>query len=58
MYYRWRKEHSGLKVEQAKRLKDLEQENRDSAATKHILLGLTHKNVFVGKVSGRFPSCM
>jgi transposase-like protein len=26
-YYRWRKEYGGLKVEQAKRLKDLEQEN-------------------------------
>lgn len=26
-YYRWRKEYGGLKVEQAKRLKELEQEN-------------------------------
>ena len=26
-YYRWRKEYGGLKIEQAKRLKDLEQEN-------------------------------
>jgi transposase-like protein len=26
-YYRWRKEYGGLKVDQAKRLKDLEQEN-------------------------------
>ncbi len=26
-YYRWRKEYSGMKVEQAKRLKKLEQEN-------------------------------
>ena len=26
-YYRWRKEHGGLKVDQAKRLKDLEREN-------------------------------
>lgn len=26
-YYRWRKEYGGLKVEQAKRLKDLEREN-------------------------------
>ena len=26
-YYRWRKEHGGLKVSQAKRLKDLEREN-------------------------------
>ena len=26
-YYRWRREYGGLKVEQAKRLKALEQEN-------------------------------
>ncbi len=26
-YYRWRKEYSGMKVEQAKKLKELEQEN-------------------------------
>lgn len=26
-YYRWRKEYGGLKVEQARRLKELEQEN-------------------------------
>ena len=27
-YYRWRKEYGGLKMDQAKRLKDLERENR------------------------------
>ena len=27
MYYRWRKEYGGLKVDQAKRLKELEKEN-------------------------------
>lgn len=26
-YYRWRKEYGGLRVDQAKRLKDLEKEN-------------------------------
>ena len=26
-YYRWRKEYGGLKLEQAKRMKDLEKEN-------------------------------
>ncbi len=26
-YYRWRKEYGGLRVEQARRLKDLEKEN-------------------------------
>jgi putative transposase len=27
-YYRWRKEYGGLKLDQAKRLKDLEKENQ------------------------------
>ena len=27
-YYRWRKEYGGLKTDQAKRLKELEKENR------------------------------
>ena len=26
-YYRWRKEYSGMRIEQSKRLKELEQEN-------------------------------
>ena len=26
-YYRWRKEYGGMRIDQAKRLKDLEQEN-------------------------------
>ena len=26
-YYRWRKEYGGMKIEQAKKLKDLEKEN-------------------------------
>jgi putative transposase len=26
-YFRWRKEYGGMKIDQAKRLKDLEQEN-------------------------------
>ncbi len=26
-YYRWRKEYGGIRIEQAKRLKDLEKEN-------------------------------
>jgi transposase-like protein len=26
-YYRWRKEYGGMRVDQARRLKDLEQEN-------------------------------
>ena len=35
-YYRWRKEYGGMKVEQAKRLKDLEKEN---ARLKRLLAG-------------------
>ena len=27
-YYRWRKEYGGLRISQARRLKDLEQENK------------------------------
>ena len=26
-YYRWRKEYSGMRIDQARRLKELEQEN-------------------------------
>jgi putative transposase len=31
-FYHWRKEYGGLQVEQARRLKDLEKENKSSAA--------------------------
>ena len=31
-YYRWRKEYGGLRVDQAKRLKELEQENAELRA--------------------------
>lgn len=37
-YYRWRKEYGGLKVEQARRLKELEQEN---ARLKRAIADLT-----------------
>ena len=33
-YYRWRKEYGGLRVDQARRLKELEREN---ARLKHLL---------------------
>lgn len=33
-YYRWRREYGGLKIDQAKRLKELEKEN---ARLKHLL---------------------
>ena len=37
-YYRWRKEYGGLRVDQAKRLKDLEKEN---ARLKRVVADLT-----------------
>ncbi len=39
-YYRWRREYGGLKVDQARRLKDLEQENtRLKRAVAELTLG-------------------
>ena len=50
-YYRWRKEYGGLKMDQAKRLKVLEQENTrlrravaDLALDKQILQEVTRGN--------------
>lgn len=37
-YYRWRKEYGGLRVDQAKRLKELEQEN---SRLKRVVADLT-----------------
>lgn len=37
-YYRWRREYGGLKVDQARRLKELEQEN---ARLKRVVADLT-----------------
>ena len=36
-YYRWKKEYGGLRVEQAKRLKALERENRELRRANEIL---------------------
>jgi len=35
-YYRWRKEYGGLKVEQVKRLKELEAENASSGVRSRV----------------------
>jgi hypothetical protein len=35
-YYRWRREYGGLKIDQAKRLKDLEQENIEDDKSKIV----------------------
>jgi putative transposase len=50
-YYRWRKEYGGMKVEQAKRLRELEAENArlkklvaDLSLDKEILKEINSKN--------------
>ena len=51
-YYRWRKEFGGLKVDQARRLKDLEQEN---AKLKRLVSELSlEKLVLKDIASGNF----
>ena len=51
-YYRWRKEYGGLKVDQAKRMKDLERENArlrrlvaDLALEKQVLADVASGNL-------------
>ena len=51
-YYRWRKEYGGLKLNQAKRFKDLEKENN---RLKRLLADLFLDNAILRKVSsGKF----
>ena len=51
-YYRWRKEYGGLRVDQAKRLKQLEQEN---ARLKKVVADLALDNSILREVaSGKF----
>ncbi len=47
-YYRWRKEYGGLRVDQAKRLKQLEHEN---ARLKKIVADLSLDNSILKEVS-------
>ncbi len=47
-YYRWRKEYGGLRVDQAKRLKQLEQEN---ARLKKVVADLSLDNSILKEVS-------
>jgi len=47
-YYRWRKEYGGLKVDQAKRLKDLEREN---ARLKRLLADAHLDNAILKEVA-------
>jgi transposase-like protein len=51
-YYRWRKEYGGMKVEQAKRLKELEKEN---FRLKRLVADLSLDNAILKEVSlGKF----
>jgi putative transposase len=43
-YYRWRKEYGGMRVEQAKRLKELEQEN---SRLKRLVADITLDNAIL-----------
>jgi transposase-like protein len=47
-YYKWRKEYGGLRVEQAKRLKELEQEN---SRLKKAVADLTLDNMILKEVN-------
>ena len=51
-YYRWRKEFGGLKLDQAKRMKDLEREN---AKLKRLVAELSlEKQILKDVASGNF----
>jgi len=51
-YYRWRKEYGGLGLDQARRLKDLEQEN---ARLKRVVADLSLDDLILKEVStGKF----
>jgi transposase-like protein len=47
-YYRWRKEYGGLRVDQAKRLKELEKEN---AGLKKLVANQALDNAILKEVS-------
>ena len=47
-YYRWRKEYGGMRVEQAKKLKELEKEN---ARLKKVVADLSLDNAILKEVA-------
>ncbi len=48
-YYRWRREYGGMRVEQAKRLKDLEKEN---ARLKKLVADVSLDNAILKEAAG------
>src|ERR1700712_580343 len=52
-YYRWRKEYGGLKVDQARRLKELEQEN---AELKRLVSELSLEKLVLKDIASGKPS--
>ena len=48
-YYRWRKEYGGLRIEQARKLKELEKEN---ARLKKLVADLSLDNAILKEVAG------
>ena len=48
-YYRWRKEYGGMRIEQAKRLKDLEKEN---ARLKKLVADISLDNAILKEAAG------
>jgi len=47
-YFRWRKEYGGLQIDQAKRLKELEQEN---AKPKRLVANLSLDNLLLKDIA-------
>ena len=47
-YYRWRKEYGGMRIEQAKRLKDMEKEN---ARLKKLVADISLDNAILKEVA-------
>ena len=55
-YYRWRSEYGGMRVDQAKRLKDLEAENEDAPGLKEMNTALDEAEALVGE--GKFDTAL
>jgi putative transposase len=51
-YYRWRKEYGGIRIDQAKRLKELEKEN---TRVKKLVADLSLDNAILEEAA--YPNC-